>query len=191
MRIFVVGGTGVLGKRVVEGLVQNNHKLLVLSRSKEKSKWIKEIGAEPVEGNIFDKNQMISCANNQEGIVNLATHIPKKMKTKPLDWKETCKIREEGKNSLIEASLINNCKFFIQESFLLVYGNQNGKWVDELVPVSTPVPLAYNLNPGFHNILNNAVLAEQLVNKAYKERHLPSIILRYENDEETSISYNR
>lgn len=179
MRIFVVGGTGILGKRVVNDLVEKGNKLLVLSRNKDKSNWITDQGAEPIEADLFNLDDMNSCASNQDGIINLATSIPKKMKTKPKDWQETKDIRDKGKRILIQASLNNQCKFFIQESFLLVYGNQYGKWVDESDSITKPVPLAYKLNKGFHDILNNAVLGEEIIYQVTKNDQLPSIVLRY------------
>ena len=179
MRIFVVGGTGVIGRRIVQKLVENDHKVYVLSRSEEKSKWILEQGAEPLKGSMFDLEQMNSFTANMDGIVNMATSIPKKMKTKPKDWKETCKIRDEGKMVLIQACLDNHCKFLVQESFLMVYGDRQGEWVDESTPILKPVPLAYNLKAGFHKILNNAVSGEELIKKANHDNNLPSIVLRY------------
>lgn len=179
MRIFITGGTGVIGRRVVQKLSELDHNLIVLSRSKEKSKWLSNLGAEPVEGSLYDQNCMNSYTKNVDGVVNLATSIPKKMKTKPKDWIETCRLRTEGKKILIQSSLENKCKFFIQESFLMVYGHQNGNWVDESTPIEKPVSYGYKLPEKFQFILNNAVEAEEIINKAHFEKNLPSIILRY------------
>ena len=53
-RIFVAGGTGVLGRRAVRALVAAGHDVTVLARSREKAESIRGWGATPAEIDLFD-----------------------------------------------------------------------------------------------------------------------------------------
>jgi nucleoside-diphosphate-sugar epimerase len=50
MRIFVTGATGYLGSAIVEALVRAGHAVTGLSRSEEKDREVRRLGATPVRG---------------------------------------------------------------------------------------------------------------------------------------------
>ena len=61
MKIFIAGATGVLGRRVISGLISSGHKVVGLSRSNKNYQVIHRLGAEPRNGNLFDKESKVSA----------------------------------------------------------------------------------------------------------------------------------
>src|SRR6185503_7969060 len=115
-RVFITGATGVLGKRVTKLLKEKNIRVVALSRSQSNSAQLKEAGAEVVEGDLFNAEEMIETTKNCDAIFHLATHIPKKPIPKKMsDWKDNDKIRTAGTRALLQAAVANNIKIFIQE----------------------------------------------------------------------------
>ena len=169
MKIFIAGATGVLGRRVIPGLISSDHQVFGLSRSDQNDLILKQLGAEPCRGDLFDKDKLISMTSESEAILHLATSIPGKLPITPADWEANDRIRTEGTKNLIDAAVENKCKLYIQESITALYGNQAGKPVDENSEISPSVP-----QPA-----ESAVEMEELINKAIYYRNLPAIILRF------------
>ncbi len=136
-RAFITGATGVLGKRVVKLLIEKDIEVVALSRSAGNSSQLKQAGAEVVEGNLFNAEEMIEATKNCDAIFHLATHIPRKpIPNKMKDWEENDKIRTVGTKALLQAAVANNIKIFIQESVTILYGDKNGETVTSETPIA-------------------------------------------------------
>ena len=136
-RVFITGATGVLGKRVMKSLIEKDIRVVALSRSAGNSSQLKKVGAEVVEGNLFNAEEMIEATKNCDAIFHLATHIPRKpIPNKMKDWEENDKIRTVGTKALLQAAVANNIKIFIQESVTILYGNKNGEKVTSETPIA-------------------------------------------------------
>jgi nucleoside-diphosphate-sugar epimerase len=48
MKVFVAGGTGVVGKRLVPLLVKSGYEVVATTRSADRVGWLRGVGAEPV-----------------------------------------------------------------------------------------------------------------------------------------------
>jgi len=169
MKIFIAGATGVLGHRVVKGLVEAGHEVWGLSRSEENEKKLKELGATPRVADLFDLQSVLAVSTEAEAVLHLATAIPKSVKPAAREWRMNNRIRREGTENLIEAACQHACKLYIQESATFLYGDQKSAWIDESAAIDDD-PI---------EILHSAVDMEELVQKAIKERNLPAIILRF------------
>ncbi len=169
MKIFIAGATGVLGRRVIAGLISSNHRVVGLSRSDQNDLILNQLGAEPYRGDLFDKDKLISIVSDSEAVLHLATSIPSKLPIIRADWEANDRIRTEGTKNLIEAAVQNKCKLYIQESITALYGNQEGKLVDENSKISASIP-----QPA-----ESAVVMEQLINRAINDHNLPAILLRF------------
>lgn len=64
MRVFVTGGTGFLGRRIVSRLLAAGHEVRVLARNPEKAAGVRDLGAEVVSG---DLGQIDSFRTNLAG----------------------------------------------------------------------------------------------------------------------------
>ena len=54
MRVFVTGGTGLVGSHVIQQLTARGDTVLALSRSEDSSNTLKTLGAEPLTGDVTD-----------------------------------------------------------------------------------------------------------------------------------------
>lgn len=178
MKIFITGGTGVLGKRLVPKLVELGHSVGVVVRSEKKAEVVKSHGAIPIKANLFDQNQVETALEGYDAVIHLATAIPTKVKTKPNDWDLNNRLRTEATKILLDASLKHNVQLYIQESFMGIYGHHDDTIVNETQKITTPVETAVNIGNDYQQIFSSLVKMEALVQEA-NSNGLPTIILRF------------
>lgn len=169
MNVFVAGGTGAIGRRVVRRLLDQGHHVACLARSAENHTQLVEMGAEPRAGDLFDEHSVEGITADRDVILHLATAIPTRMPSRVADWKINDRIRTEGSENLIRAAIVNKCKALIAQSITYVYGNQHGAWVDE------HTPRAQQLGP----LLQSVLQMESLLDVARTHAGLPTVTLRF------------
>lgn len=137
MRIFVAGGTGVLGRRLVPQLVQRGHEVTATTPSAAKLGLLKSLGA---EGDVMDGLDSVSvgqavAAAGPDVIVHQMTAISVAHAGKP-DMKhmdrwfaDTNRLRTEGTDNLLAAAVANNVPHFVAQSYAAWNGIRQGGWV--------------------------------------------------------------
>lgn len=166
MRVFIAGSSGVLGRASIRQLCARGHVVLGLVRTEENARLVRELGAEPVMGDILDLESLRGAVRGADVVMHLATAIPKKRRPTRADWAMNDRLRREGTWNLIEAAQGEKLHAYVQQSVALLYGDQRGNWVTE---DDRPRPPAN---------FKSAVEGEQMVLSAYDEDSLPSVILR-------------
>lgn len=139
MRILVTGATGVIGLRAVPLLTAAGHTVTGVARSERKAALLREMGADPIEVDLFDPAAVRTAAAGHEAVVNLATKIPSPYRAaRTSAWSETERIRREASRHLVDAALDAGAGRFIQESIAFIYPDRGHAWIDEDVPLDPP-----------------------------------------------------
>lgn len=145
MRVFVTGGTGVIGRRAIPLLIERGHHVTAIGRSSEKRAALARRGATAVAVDLFDGTGLRRVLKGQDAVLNLATHIPGSTTSMFFRWawRENDRIRRVASAVLVDAATASGVSRFIQESFAPVYPDRGAEWVDESVPLQ---PVAYNMS---------------------------------------------
>jgi uncharacterized protein YbjT (DUF2867 family) len=106
MRVFLAGGSGVIGQRLIPRLVQAGHVVGGMTRSSSKTELLAQLGAEPILCDVFDRDALIQAVRdfNPDVILNELTDLPDEAE-KIADHRElNARIRTEGNQNVIEAA---------------------------------------------------------------------------------------
>lgn len=143
MKIFVTGATGVIGHRVVPKLIQAGHQVTGVTRTDQKAAILRQLGAAPVQVDLFDTAALKPVMAGHEVVANLATNVPPlEQAMEPTAWDMHNRIRNEASVSLTRAAAEAGCQTFIQESITFPYADKGAEWIDEAGAISCPVELA-------------------------------------------------
>jgi len=99
MKIFVSGGTGFIGSYLVRRLLADGHDVLALVRSLKAVEKIRELGAEPVEGDLSVPGQWQDSVGECDSVVHCAAMVG--------DWGskiEFWNVNVEGTRHMVEAA---------------------------------------------------------------------------------------
>lgn len=137
MRVFVTGATGVIGRRVVPGLVARGHEVTAIGRTPEKRRALERQGARAADASLFDEDALARALAGHDAVINLATHIPGSPARMmlPWAWRENDRVRRDGSAALARAMRRAGVGRLVQESFAPVYADGGAAWIDERWPV--------------------------------------------------------
>jgi nucleoside-diphosphate-sugar epimerase len=137
VRVFVAGGTGVLGRRLVPQLVARGHQVTATTTSPAKLGLLAQLGA---DGVVMDGLDAVSVGEavakaRPDAIVHQMTAISMAHAGKP-DMKHfdrffatTNRLRTEGTDHLLAAGEAADVSTFVAESFGSFNGIREGGWV--------------------------------------------------------------
>lgn len=77
MRVFVTGGTGLIGSAVVDALLQGGHRVTVLTRTPAKAEVLRKKGATLHEGTIQDPQGYTALAGEHDALLHMAIDYSK------------------------------------------------------------------------------------------------------------------
>ena len=156
MRVFVAGGTGVLGRRLVPQLVARGHQVTATTTSPAKLNVLAQLGA---EGVVMDGLDAASVGTAVAGarpdvIVHQMTAISPAHAGKP-DFRHfdqwfagTSRLRTEGTDHLLAAAEATGVPHFVAQGYASWNGLRQGGWVkteedplDDLAGTSAHVPM--------------------------------------------------
>ncbi len=136
MRVFVLGGTGAIGRPAVDALVGSGHGVTALARTDERAAELHARGAEPARVSIFDRRGLTDAFRDHDAVVNLATAQPRSAHFMFLRaWRATERVRTGGSAAVVDAALAADVPVVVQESVAMLYRDSGQGWVDETAPV--------------------------------------------------------
>ncbi len=133
MRIFVAGGTGVVGRRLVPQLVARGHQVTATTTGPGKLGLLQQLGAEAVVMDGLDARSVEAAvtAARPEVIVHQMTAIAGKPDLKHMDrwFATTNRLRTEGTDHLLAAAEATGVSNFLAQSYGCWNGIRRGGWV--------------------------------------------------------------
>jgi nucleoside-diphosphate-sugar epimerase len=137
VRVFVAGGTGVIGRRLVPQLVARGHQVTATTTSAAKLGMLDQLGA---AGVVMDGLDAISvgevvAAARPDAIVNEMTGLSKVHAGRPNLRKPdrffaaTNRLRSEGTDHLLAAAEATGVSHIVAQSFGAFNGIREGGWV--------------------------------------------------------------
>jgi len=133
VRVFVAGGTGVLGRRLVPQLVARGHQVTATTTSAAKLGLLEQLGA---DGVVMDGLDALSVGEavaqaRPDVIVHEMTAIAGKPDMKHMDrwFATTNRLRTEGTDHLLAAAEATGVSHFVAQSYASWNGIREGGWV--------------------------------------------------------------
>jgi nucleoside-diphosphate-sugar epimerase len=72
MKVFVLGGTGVIGSAVVRALLERGHDVVGLARSVASADKLRQVGAEVIDGDIAAPERWVTALPQLEAVIHMA-----------------------------------------------------------------------------------------------------------------------
>jgi nucleoside-diphosphate-sugar epimerase len=147
MRVFVAGGTGVVGRRLVPQLVARGHQVTATTTGPGKVGALEKLGADAVVMNGLNAASVAAAvaAARPDAIVHQMTAIAGKPDIKNMDrwFAATNRLRTEGTDHLLAAAAASGVSQFVAQSYANWNGIRTGGWVkteqDPLDPMTGTV----------------------------------------------------
>ncbi|GAA3187902.1 NAD-dependent epimerase/dehydratase family protein [Nonomuraea roseoviolacea] len=145
MRVFVAGGAGVLGRRLVPRLVARGHEVTATTTSQARLGLLERLGAEAVVMDGLDARSVGEAVAHArpDVIVHQMTAISGKPDIKHFDrwFAVTNRLRSEGTDHLLAAAEATGVPHVVAQGYASWNGIREGGWIkteeDPLDPTST------------------------------------------------------
>ena len=136
VKVFVAGGTGVLGRASLGPLVEAGYVVRSTARGKDKADLVRSLGAEPVECDLYDPASVRQAMSGCDAVIRLTTKIGSVMKIRDARaWEETNRLRTTGARILVDAAVATGVLAYLHESITFVYADGDNNWLDESSPL--------------------------------------------------------
>jgi nucleoside-diphosphate-sugar epimerase len=150
MRVFVAGGTGVIGQYLVPGLISAGHEVTASTRSALKANQLKNQGATPVVVDGLDREGVIKAvtATQPEVIIHQMTSLTslRGFRHFDKDFAVTNELRSKGTDYLLAAAAQAGTRRFIAQSFVGWTNGWSGSQIKTETDPLDPHPLAVTTN---------------------------------------------
>lgn len=133
MRVFLAGGTGVIGRRLVPKLVAAGHEVTATTTNPDKLSMLERLGAEAVvmDGLDADSVRRAVAAARPDVIVHQMTAISGAPDMRHMDrwFAATNRLRTEGTDHLLAAAEATGVSRVVAQSYAGWNGIRQGGWV--------------------------------------------------------------
>ena len=134
MRVFVAGGTGVIGRRLVPRLVARGHQVTATTTRPGKLGLLRQLGAEPVVTDGLDAmcvGEAVAAALPDVIVHQMTAIAAGKPDLKHMDrwFATTNRLRTEGMDHLLAAAEATGVPHVVAQSYASWNGIRTGGWV--------------------------------------------------------------
>ena len=121
MRIFVAGGSGVVGRNLIPALVERGHEVVATTTSAAKTKELERRGARPVVLDLLDADAVRAAVADArpDCVVHQATALSGRLSLRRFDasFAQTNRLRTRGTANLLTAAEASGSARFVAQSF--------------------------------------------------------------------------
>ena len=132
MRVFLAGGTGVIGRALVPQLREAGHDVTAMTRYESRAEKLRDQGVEPVVCDAFDTDGVARAvaAARANVVVNQLTDIPDAINPRKMaeQFETNDRLRTEGTRNLMQAAEAVGARRFISQSIAWAYAPTEGLW---------------------------------------------------------------
>ncbi|MFV2008034.1 MAG: NAD-dependent epimerase/dehydratase family protein [Longimicrobiales bacterium] len=134
MRIFLTGGSGLIGSHVAGRLIRNGHEVVALQRPNSDSSFLEALGCELHSGDVRDGIEYhIPRMRGCDAVVHCAALIYASM-----SWPEVRAVNVDGTRNVLQAAAEAGVSAAVHVSSIAVYGDP-GDHIDEAAPMDRPL----------------------------------------------------
>lgn len=123
--VFLAGASGAIGKSLVPQLVDAGHIVFGTTRSADRARELKKLGATPVVVDVFDPSKLSQALREARPsvVMHQVTDLPKTLAGSLSEkvLRANSRLRDEGTRNLIDAALAAKARRFIAQSLAWVY----------------------------------------------------------------------
>lgn len=162
MRVFVAGGTGALGKRLLPGLVAEGHEVIALVRSAARAGMVESLGVKATIADALNQDGLAKSVENvrPDVIIHQLTAIPAVLDFRKLDeaFATTNRLRTQATDTLLAAGRRAGTRRFIAQSFCgWPFARVGGPVKSEEDPLDPHPPAAFSRTLAAIRYLEDAV----------------------------------
>ncbi len=125
MKVFLAGGSGVIGRRLIPQLVTAGHQVAATTRSAAKTTMLKSLGASPVVVDALDAPALNKAVTEfrPEAVMNQLTDLPQRYNPRKLGpfYERTSRLRVEATRTLLAAAREAGARRFVYQSIAFMY----------------------------------------------------------------------
>jgi 2-alkyl-3-oxoalkanoate reductase len=135
MRVFLAGGTGVIGRALVPQLREAGHQVTAMTRFESRAERLRAEGVEAVVCDAFDTHGVTRAvaAARPEVVVNQLTDIPDAINPRKMaeQFETNDRLRIEGTRNLMRAAEGVGARRLISQSIAWAYAPSEGLWAED------------------------------------------------------------
>lgn len=166
MRVFVTGGSGLIGSHLARELIEGGHEVVALCRGASDTSFLDRIGARIVRGDVrSDAETLMPLMAGCEHVVHAAAQV-----YAGGSWPKVRETNVDATRNVLTGARLAGVTHVVHLSTVAVYGRVSGP-TDEAAPVDTPIP------PG-DLYARSKREAEEVVLGIQERRGLPVTIVR-------------
>ena len=125
MKVFVAGGSGAMGRRLVPQLVAAGYEVTAMTRAGGRASWLREAGAQPVIADALDRPAVAEALRRcePEVVIHQLTGLAgvKSLRNFDKEFALTNRLRTEGTDYLLDGARSAGARRIVAQS----YGNWN------------------------------------------------------------------
>lgn len=105
-RVFIAGGSGLLGTRLVPVLIASGHEVAAMTRTPDKANTLDGLGATPVICDVFDSTRSPKLSNSSRPsvLIHCLTHLPDDRTQRTAYGRQHMRTLREGTRNVVAAA---------------------------------------------------------------------------------------